>query len=211
MKEPSPQYFHPHAPIMMHGTRLPHWQQMGVCYFVTWRLADALPEAVLTRIRQEWSTEGNDDYGSQSGQDLTGIGRRMLASMERYADVGYGSCLLKEVGIRDVLDGIIKRGHGSNYHLHDYVLMPNHVHVLVSIPSIPLDSVVRAWKGASARAINRLRKQSGNLWQRGYWDRMVRDAEHFSRCQGYIHANPTKANLHSGEYSVFCNPTRKEG
>ena len=211
MKEPSPQYFQPHAPIMMHGTRLSHWQQMGVCYFVTWRLADALPEAVLARIRQEWSAEGNEDYGSHNGQDLRGIGRRMLAAAERYADAGYGSCLLKEVELRLVMEDILKQGHGSNYHLHDYVLMPNHVHVLVSIPSVSLGSVVRGWKGSSARAIHRLRKQSGKLWQRGYWDRMVRDGEHFTRCQRYIRANPAKANLHPGEYSLFCNPTRKEG
>jgi len=210
VKETSPQYFHPHAPIMMHGTRLPHWQQMGVCYFVTWRLSDALPHDVLVRIRQEWGAEGNEDYGSHNGQDLTGIGRRMLAAVEEHADAGYGSCLLKESELRLVLEDILKQGHGSNYHLHDYVLMPNHVHVLVSIPSISLDSIVRGWKGISARVINRLRNQSGKLWQRGYWDRMVRDDEHFTRCKRYIRANPAKANLHPGQYSLSFNSTRKE-
>jgi hypothetical protein len=49
----SPQYFNPWSEVQHSQNRLPHWQQLGATYFVTWRLADSLPKALLATHFQE--------------------------------------------------------------------------------------------------------------------------------------------------------------
>ncbi len=82
--------------------------------------------------------------------------------------------------------------------------MPNHVHVLfMQNPQFPLEGVLKAWKTFTARAINRITGRSGTLWQRDYFDRIVRNEEHLTRCIRYIRNNPTKARLATGTFRLY--------
>jgi REP element-mobilizing transposase RayT len=74
--------------------------------------------------------------------------------------------------------------------------MPNHVHVLFApIAGNRLADIVHAWKSWTAKAINRHRGVSGPVWQREYFDRFIRDEEHFAAALAYVEDNPVKAGL----------------
>jgi REP element-mobilizing transposase RayT len=82
--------------------------------------------------------------------------------------------------------------------------MPNHVHALfVQNADWPLEKVLRSWKSFSSRKINSLLSRDGTLWQRDYFDMLVRDAQHFASCVRYIRRNPAKAGLRNGEYVLY--------
>ena len=83
-------------------------------------------------------------------------------------------------------------------HLDAYVLMPNHVHGIIAIhedvteqPRHGLSEIVRGFKSRSARAINRLRGGEGKpVWQRSFYDHVVRSDADLARIQEYVAHNP---------------------
>jgi putative transposase len=88
--------------------------------------------------------------------------------------------------------------------------MPNHVHaVFVLHTDWKLEQLVHSWKRHSARQINKLVGQQGGLWQRDYFDRLVRDETHFINCVRYVRRNPQKACLSPNEYLLYENDLAK--
>jgi len=73
----------------------------------------------------------------------------------------------------------------------------------VQHPSWPLEKLVRSWKSFTSRKINSVLSREGTLWQRDYFDRLVRDEKHFANCIRYIWRNPERAGLRSGEYILY--------
>jgi REP-associated tyrosine transposase len=82
--------------------------------------------------------------------------------------------------------------------------MPNHVHILIkTYKDFELGNIVKSWKSYSSRMIhefmNRQKKaglttsapssENPRLWQRGYWDRYIRDEKHFQQTIAYIKKN----------------------
>ena len=59
----------------------------------------------------------------------------------------------------------------------------------------PLGGLIKAWKGASAHRVNGILGRTGPLWQEDYWDRYIRDEEHFRKAKRYVESNPVKAGL----------------
>ena len=59
----------------------------------------------------------------------------------------------------------------------------------------PLSDLLTNWKGYSSRCINSLLGRRGKLWQEDYWDRYIRDEEHYRKVVHYIEWNPVKAGL----------------
>lgn len=82
--------------------------------------------------------------------------------------------------------------------------MPNHVHALFVLhPETFLDKLIQSWKNWTARNINAIAGRSGTLWQKDYFDRLIRDARHFGNCVRYVRKNPLKAKLHAGEFLLW--------
>ncbi len=95
-----------------------------------------------------------------------------------------------------MITDVLLHDDGDAYHLHSWTVMPNHVHTLVTvIDDDSLPKVVKGWKSISARRINRIANRTGSVWQRGYFDRFMRDVDQFWRTVRYIEYNPVKANL----------------
>ena len=89
----------------------------------------------------------------------------------------------------------ILQGDPANYALHAWVVMPNHVHMLIT-PLSNVSSLMQRLKGATAREANRLLGRSGTpFWQHESYDRLVRDAREFRRIENYIIQNPVRAGL----------------
>lgn len=160
---------------------LPHLDRPGHVQMITFRLADALPAAVSSQIRLDPT------------RPTSARARRQLAVI---MDSGHGSCHLRDPRIANLVEGTLFHHDGTKYHLLCWVVMPNHVHVLVeTLPGCPLAGIVQGWKLFSAKVANRLLGCEGRFWQPEYFDRAIRDERHFADAVRYIHSNPVKAGL----------------
>ena len=82
-----------------------------------------------------------------------------------------------------------------NSQLHGWVVMPNHVHVLLT-PNIPLPKLLRALKGFTAREGNKMLERTGEaFWQHESYDHWVRDRRQFDKIMRYIEDNPVRTGL----------------
>jgi len=170
--------------------RLPHWQQEGACYFLTFRLADSLPAHLLHGFREEreawlqlhpkpWTKAVDLEYH-----------RRFSTKIDRWLDAGHGKCQLAKPELSAVVSDAFHFFDGERYLLHNFVVMPNHVHLLLSLArDADLAAIVSSWKSFTARRINALESREGSFWQRDYFDRLIRDEEHFHRVAAYIANN----------------------
>jgi putative transposase len=83
----------------------------------------------------------------------------------------------------------------TDYDLHNYVVMANHVHILIT-PHKPVSTLMRSLKRFTARQANRILSTTGySFWQDESYDRLVRDTKEFSRIAHYIEMNPVRAGL----------------
>jgi REP element-mobilizing transposase RayT len=116
--------------------------------------------------------------------------------IDRFLDAGHGACILRRPEVAQLVIDAWRHFDGDRYLLHAWVVMPNHVHVLCETRSgHPIPAIVNSWKTFTARQINRLLGRSGSVWLEDYWDRYIRDADHFERVVAYIHDNPVKVGL----------------
>jgi REP element-mobilizing transposase RayT len=82
-----------------------------------------------------------------------------------------------------------------DYDLHSWVIMPNHVHLLIT-PWTDVSTLMRKLKGVTAHEANRQLHQVGRpFWQHESYDRLVRDGQEFRKIERYILLNPVRAGL----------------
>jgi REP element-mobilizing transposase RayT len=160
---------------------MPHWDQPGLVQAITFRLHDSVPVA----LRAEWEA---------LLQIKDGVEKR--ARIQAYLDAGYGACYLREARIAEIVQSALLYFDGERYRLLAWVIMPNHVHVLVETKQgYPLDKIVHSWKSYTASRANGVLARTGAFWHREYIDRFIRDERHMAHTVRYIHANPVKAGL----------------
>ncbi len=193
-------YFEPAEEITKHRHGLPHWQQAGKLLFLTWRLADALPQEKLNELRaakDAWELEHPRPWNFQDAEAYDQI---FDDKVEGWLASGMGACVLRSPEVRVPLVETLHHRDGLDYDLLSYVVMPNYVHVLFRLRAgSALEKVLQAWKSVSSRAIGRILNQQGSLWQEGYRDRLIRGPENLEHVLRYIQKNPSKANLREGE------------
>jgi putative transposase len=80
----------------------------------------------------------------------------------------------------------------GSFAMHAFVVMPDHVHVLLTpAPEVSLEKAVQLMKGGfSFRLKSRL-----DVWERGHFDRRIKDRQGYEACVSYIHANPVKERM----------------
>jgi len=201
---PGVKFFNPYAEIAKTLHRLPHWQQTGATYFITYRLADSVPK----RLRDQWESEraiwlqlNPPPHTSEKEMEYH---KRFSQQMERWLDAGHGECVLRHPICAGIVGDALRHFDGERCCQIAWVVMPNHVHLLVvPHPEWTLEKLLHSWKGFTSKQINRHLKRSGQLWQRSYFDRLIRDADHFANCVRYIRRNPVKARLREGEYLLY--------
>lgn len=116
--------------------------------------------------------------------------------IEAYLDSGTGRCWLADPAIAKIVQDSLLGFDGERYRLLAWVVMPNHVHLILEVhDGYPLSKLMFYLKGSTARETNRKLGRSGSFWQKEYFDRVIRDETHFRRAVEYIHFNPVKANL----------------
>jgi REP element-mobilizing transposase RayT len=83
----------------------------------------------------------------------------------------------------------------GHYELGAYVVMPNHVHLLVT-PRVAVPKLMRRLKGYTAREANRVLNRTGEaFWQAESYDHWVRNEQEWRRIVAYIERNPVAAGL----------------
>lgn len=184
-------YFDEHGEIHVQQRNLPHWKQEGKLYFLTWRLADSLPQEQLAQLdadRAAWVRR----HGTALVRHLSPALREEWYNLfhrrvQRWLDAGYGSCVLKHPEAMRIMVDSLHFFEGQRYRLGSFAIAGNHVHVLVApLVGIDLSDVLHSWKSFTGNAINKAIGQRGRLWMDENFDRLVRDAEHLNRIEAYI-------------------------
>lgn len=196
--------------------KLPHREQPEVCYFVTFMARDAVPKAARERWerkRKIW-LRGHGYSPDLSREELLELlppekrrsfERMLSADYQRTLDGGSGECLLAKSNLRrHVVEALVYHA-DRTCHMADYVVMPNHVHMLLQpFADESLKKILGSIRSYSAREMNKELGRKGPFWAREPFDHMVRSRHHFQRYQQYIRANPRRAKLREGAYSVGC-------
>jgi putative transposase len=200
----------------IYRNRLPHLAPIGAAFFVTFRLADALPQSLAAQLRSDFDLTKNRLLRERPPgfQEQIQLARKQLfGKFEQQLDgPPYGSCALR---LSDVAQALADKLHEYDtkwYNLEGYTIMPNHVHILfdtacqiidnedICWEEIPenyrqLDAIMQRIKGGSARKANLLLSKTGTFWAKDSFDHYVRNQTEWNNILNYILQNPVKAGL----------------
>lgn len=184
---------------------VPHFDSPFVIQHVTLRLIDSLPNQVLFYLEKKLNKE------TPENRDL-----KRRKRIEQLIDNGYGSCILLNDAAAQLVQESILYFDGIRYRIFSWVIMPNHLHVLFQEQEgWSLPRIVQCWKKFTGRKLLPLLRQHyknqnvSGFWSRDYWDRYIRNEEHFNSVKAYIHQNPVHAGLvkapHEWRWSSAAN------
>jgi REP element-mobilizing transposase RayT len=158
---------------------LPHFDGPQQTQFITFRLCDSMPQALL----EKWRTETSDDI-------------EFRKRVELYLDAGHGECWLGRAEIATMVRDSLLFHDGKKYELNSWVIMPNHGHiVLTTMENEHLPNILHSIKSYTALKANRLLGRTGQFWQHESFDRYIRGQDHYSAVIRYIENNPVKAGF----------------
>jgi REP element-mobilizing transposase RayT len=185
------QFFDPDEPVSNMSGNLPHWRQEGTMYFVTFRLADSMPQEKLNQWIQErelWHKTHRAPYDKRAKQEYA---RLFPERFQKWLDAGYGECILDRREVKSLVENALNHFDGLRYDLDEFCIMPNHVHVLVvPLESYELSEILHSWKSYTSHEINKILKRKGIVWQKESFDHIVRNAEQLEKFRRYIQENP---------------------
>jgi REP element-mobilizing transposase RayT len=164
---------------------LPHFEGGEIAQTVTFRLFDALPQALLEQWRQALAHRPQNEAAP-----------RLRRCLEVHLDKGAGSAWMRRPEIAGKVEDALLHFDGQRYRIQAWVVMPNHVHALLTpIVGWDLGKILHSWKSFTSNECNKLLGRVGEFWQRETWDRYVRDERHYWNAIRYIENNPVKAGL----------------
>ena len=155
---------------------LPHLETAGGTYFVTFCLASA-PRAGGRVV----ATAADDAEAVARASEPTGSASEGLA-------------LTGAAG--EIVEDAVLHFNGDRFGLHAWCVMPNHVHVvLCPYGECRLPAILHSWKSYTAKAIGRSCGWPGSVWEREYFDHLVRSVAALERFVSYAEMNPVTAGL----------------
>ncbi|MBK5291933.1 MAG: transposase [Acidobacteriia bacterium] len=166
------------AGMAPHRRRLPHIYPEGAALFLTWHLHGSVPASLFP-------PPGPLSHG------------QAFMCLDRQLDtLRHGPLYLRRPDIASIVVDSIRKGvELCQYELIAYVVMANHVHLLIW-PRIAPDRLLKSLKGATAREANRVLGRTGEpFWQKESYDHCVRNPSEFEKIRTYIETNPVQAGL----------------
>ena len=228
----SSHFSHTLAAGCFHSRNLPHVGQSSTLVFVTFRLADSLPQSKLDELaafKAEWLKSHPEPWDDAVHREWESVS---FPKIEEWLDAGHGSCILSDPALRKVVEDALEHFNAAEstpeatgapsvgkdwdngrparceedthlyvngqdarcpsrrYRLHSYVVMPNHVHVLFELfDSADIQNILHSWKSFTAKKLNRLTGHIGKVWKEEYYDRLIRNGEHYDNTIRYIRKN----------------------
>ena len=188
---------------IVHGRHLPSWEAAGAIYHIALHLADSVPQTQLDVWRAErerLTVRAREDQRPLSAEESGELKAAYEKHVERYLAAGYGECLLRNAEAAQALASVLDRFDGEQYVLHEWCIMPNHVHIIVGgfPPEIQMRNVLATWKRVSGHAINRMIGRSGEVWHKDGYTRIIRDRAEYGHQMSYVWNNPELAGLAKG-------------
>jgi putative transposase len=179
--------------LLYYERNLPHRLPPGSDIFLTFRLTDSLPAATVARLRAQFHTGENQlpeaTYAEQ---------RRYFGRFDQLLDeAAHGATWLRHPEIANLVGGSLQHFNGKAYCLRCYCIMPNHVHLVVSLEdgAPALAETLQRIKGYTALQANKHLGRTGQFWQRETYDHIVRSGDEMQRVIAYVLNNPVKAGL----------------
>jgi putative transposase len=165
--------------VFTYSRRLPHILPAGTSLFLTWHLHGSLPG-------KRYPPPGKPNSG------------KAFVWIDRYLDSrSTGPLWLRRPEVASIVVASLRYGASDLgfYEMHAYVVMPNHVHLLVTPKISPL-RFLKSIKNYTARQANVVLGRTGRpFWQSESYDRWVRNSREHERIRSYIEENPVRAGI----------------
>lgn len=193
---------------------LPHFQQLGQAYFLTWSLIDALPpKAMDVYSRQLKQIKINIDIAKKKNSNeavLAALQMEYVTFRRKYMKA-YDDLLelqtkfIVDLSKKENLQIVLESLHfweGKRLENYAICVMKNHVHWVFRLyekteldTAVYLQDILQSVKRYSSNKINKLEGLKGALWQKESFDTTIRDDKHLIRAVEYAINNPVKAGL----------------
>ncbi len=216
-------FFDPNDDLLITQRGLPHWAQDDRVVFITWRMQDSLPVELLSAWRSKrslWLRDRGLDPESPDWKkhlqklplaEIAEFHATFTEARHRFLDQGYGSCALRDPACAAIVRDSLLHFEGDRYQMHGFVIMPNHVHLLVTFPDRQaILEQCESWKRFTSTRLNRLLNKTGRFWQQDAFDHLVRGPAQYHRLVQYLADNPIKAHLQPSEYLLYHNAQIRE-
>lgn len=204
--------FDPKRDFLISENCRPHWSQAGSIVFITFRANDSIPREVLAhweREKQDWlrrrgvapGTRAADSIAELESNDRRAFNFEFNRCHEDFLDTCHGRCVLRQPQLALIVANSLLHFDKVRYRMGDFIVMPNHVHLLAVFPSeSAMRDMCASWMRYTATKINRALGLRGSFWQEEPFDHLVRSPEQYEYLRMYIADNPQKARLQAGEY-----------
>lgn len=189
---------------------LPHYQQPGQAYFVTWSLKDAVPPKALKRYTQKQEELKNqiELYKSNNVEKIKAIENEIQLVRKKYIEA-FNYLLdgakkpkidLSKAKNIQILKEAISFWVGKKLTNFAYCIMPNHVHWVFQLfekeengNTVYLQDIMHSVKRFSSNEINKQVNRTGPLWQKESFDTTIRNETHLYYALEYTLNNPVAA------------------
>ncbi len=197
-----------------HRANLPHFQQPGQAYFITWNLQNAIPAKALKEYSEKLTQiKVSVDFAEKTKQSSEQINvlkceyrflrKMMLKALDDILDVGnHIDVNLSKTENTSIVVNSLRFWEGKKLRNYAICVMPNHVHWVLELynfdengEAVWLDDILKSVKQFSATQINKSENRLGKLWQKESWDTTIRDNLHLFKAIDYTRNNPVKAGL----------------
>ena len=178
--------------IHFHRRNLPHIYIPERTYFITFRLKGSLPKYVIESLRS------NADFKSALQSVRYKEQKKFYKAYDDYLNsASFGPTYLSTPQIAKIVASTLRYYDKIDYNLVSYCIMPNHVHLLLTLleNSRDVSRIMQSIKRYSARQSNKILNRTGTFWQAESYDHIVRDEDEYYRVIKYILNNPVKAGL----------------
>lgn len=170
---------------------LPHYDSDEVYQFITFRLHDSVPLEEIDYWHHELSIEAQTSVNKDSYRYL-----KIEENIFKYEDKGYGECYLKNLAVYNIVKETFLKFDKTRYELIEWIIMPNHVHVLIRpFEGQSLSKIIHSWKSYTALKANQILNRKGKFWMADYYDRYIRNEQHFFNVIRYIQNNDKEKGL----------------
>ena len=168
----------------MHYRKLPHIQVESHPLFITFRTLESV-DYYIQKIGKE-NLSANDKF----------------SKIEKHSHSSEKGAFLHSK-VLELMHKVLLENNQLLYDLYCYSIMPNHVHIVFNLKK-DLPVVLKRIKGKSARIINQQLNKTGSLWEREYFDVVIRNEKHLNATIKYVLQNPVIAGLKDASKRIWC-------
>jgi REP element-mobilizing transposase RayT len=179
-----------HETIAFYRKKLPHWEVCDGVYFITIRQAGTIPPSGIKKLydlSERLARCPNLEYVAKQ--------RKLFALLETLLTSSNIGNLLNKPYIDIIVEAIKYRHKMEQWHVVEYVIMSNHIHLFLLNKDGDLRKSIKDFKRWTVTQFNSLAAFNKVTWQKEWFDHWSRSSEEDEKIVKYIRNNPVKAKL----------------